>query len=135
MRGRIYKNTENFMGAQGGGGAGAAVPTGDIITAVGQTAGAVITAISEQKDAKRRLEFEKQLAELDAQQQRELNKKILNAQTATERSRILSQTLSATSVARIQNLGKSKTSVALYVIGGVIILGAFLIVYKKYIKK
>lgn len=134
MRGRIYKNSENFIGANGGGASGGA-STAEIAAAAGEVAGQIIDSISKISDAKKRRQFEERLALLNTSQQNELNEKLLQASTQNEKRRILAESLSATAIARIQAANKEKTNILLYVVGGIIILGAAFIVYRKFTKK
>lgn len=132
MRGRIYKNSENFIGAEGGGG-GADV--GSIIASAGEAAGAIISALGEMRDAKLRRQYELQLAQLNEKQQAELSSKLIAAQTSDERRKVLAENLSATAVERIKAFSKKQNEVVLWVIGGIIIVGISLLVYKKMKKK
>lgn len=134
MRGRIYKNSENFIGANGGGASGGA-STAEIAAAAGEVAGQIIDSISKISDAKKRRQFEERLALLNTSQQNELNEKLLQASTQNEKRRILAESLSATAIARIQAANKEKMNILLYVVGGIIILGAAFIVYRKFTKK
>jgi len=124
MRGNIYPKTENFVGAD----------AGELIAAGGEAVGAIIGALATVKDGKLRRQFQERIAVLDAQEQRELNNKLLKAKNDSDRMRILAESLNATNVARIQAFNKKDLNVALYLIGGVAILGSAFFIYKKFKK-
>jgi hypothetical protein len=124
MRGKIYPNTENFVGAD----------AGEIIASGGEAVGAIIGALSNVKDVKLRRQYQERIAVLDAQEQRQLNNRLLKAKNDTDRMRILADTLNVTNVARIQAFNKKDLNVALYLIGGVAILGSAFFIYKKFKK-
>jgi hypothetical protein len=140
MRGNIYPKTENFVGGNG------KVTSADIsavATAVGDFAGVIITSLGAVKDAKLRREYEIRIAELNRKEQENLSKKLLAAENSNDKRRVFSDMLTSTSIARINafntkdvNEGNSKGSknVILYVLGGVVILGAAFFIYKKYNK-
>ncbi len=128
MRGNIYPKTENFVGAEG------SPDIGSIISAGGEAVGAIIGALATVKDGKLRRQFQERIAVLDAQEQRELNNKLLKAKNDSDRMRILAESLNATNVARIQAFNKKDLNVALYLIGGVAILGSAFFIYKKFKK-
>jgi hypothetical protein len=124
MRGRIYQNSENFVG----------IDAGQLITAGGEVAGAIISSLASVKDAKLRRQYQERIAVLDAQQQRELNTKLLKAKTDTDRLRILADSLNASNIARIQAFNKRDLNLTLYIIGGIAILGSAFFIYKKFKK-
>jgi hypothetical protein len=128
MRGNIYPKTENFVGAEG------SPDIGSIISAGGEAVGAIIGALATVKDGKLRRQFQERIAVLDAQEQRELNNKLLKAKNDSDKMRILAESLNATNVARIQAFNKKDLNVALYLIGGVAILGSAFFIYKKFKK-
>lgn len=130
MRGKIYPGTENFIGGDGQ----PSVSPGEIIQAAGEFTGVIIDTLSSVKDRKLRRQFEERIMLLDRAEQKELNDKLLNAQNLSERRTILAQTLSATNVARIQGFSKKDMNIALWVFGGVVILGSIFFIYKKFKK-
>jgi len=103
----------------------------------------IITSLGAVKDAKLRREYEIRIAELNRKEQENLSKKLLAAENSNDKRRVFSDMLTSTSIARINafntkdvNEGNSKGSknVILYVLGGVVILGAAFFIYKKYNK-
>jgi hypothetical protein len=141
MRGNIYPKTENFVGGDGEKMSGADI--GGLISGVGEAAGVIITSLGAVKDAKLRREYEIRIAELNRKEQENLSKKLLAAENSNDKRRVFSDMLTSTSIARINafntkdvNEGNSKGSknVILYVLGGVVILGAAFFIYKKYNK-
>jgi hypothetical protein len=128
MKGNIYPKTENFVGAEG------SPDVGAIISAGGEAVGAIIGALATVKDGKLRRQYQERIAVLDAQEQRDLNAKLLKAKNDSEKTRILAETLNATNVARIQAFNKKDLNVALYLIGAIAILGSALYIYKKFKK-
>lgn len=128
MRGRIYPKSENFVGAEG------SPDVGGIISGAGEAVSAIISALGTIKDAKLRREFQERIAALDAQEQRELNQKLLKAQTDNDKRRILADALNASTIARIQAFNKKDLNVFLYLIGGIAIVGSAFYIYKKFKK-
>lgn len=132
MRGHIYPKTENFVG-----GNGAKMTSADIsnvASAVGEVAGVIITSLGAVKDMKLRREYEIRIAELDRIQQADLSKKLIAAQTDNDKRKVFSDMLTSTSIARINAFNKKDNNIVIYVLGGVVILGAAFLIYKKYKK-
>lgn len=130
MRGRNYPNSENFVGLD----ASKADAISAVASSAGEIAGTIITALSTIKDAKLRREYEQRIASLNIQEQRELSAKLAKAQSDNDKRRILADSLTATSIARIQAFNKKDLNLALYLIGGVVILGSIFFIYKKFKK-
>lgn len=137
MKGHIYAGTENFMGSNGTASVTKSADVGSAIATAGEAAGIIINAISTVQDAKLRRQFEERLAVLNVAEQNALSEKLLKAQTDNEKRKILAETLSATNVARIQAFSKEGqgTTIALWTIAAVLILGAGVVIYKKSKKK
>lgn len=137
MKGHIYAGTENFMGTNGTASATKSADVGSAIAAAGEAAGIIINAINTVQDAKLRRQFEERLAVLNIAEQNALSERLLKAQTDNEKRTILAQTLTATNVARIQAFSKDGqgTTIALWTIAAVVIIGAGVIIYKKSKKK
>jgi hypothetical protein len=137
MKGHIYAGTENFMGSNGAASTTKSADLGSAIAAAGEAAGIIINALNTVKDAKLRRQFEERLAVLNLAEQNALSEKLLKAQTDNEKRTILAQTLTATNVARIQAFSKDGqgTTIALWTIAAVVIIGAGVIIYKKSKKK
>ena len=140
MRGNIYPKTENFVG---GNGKVTSTDISNVGTAVGEVAGVIITSLGAVKDAKLRREYEIRISELNRKEQADLSKKSLAAENSNDKRRVFSDILTSTSIARINafnikdvNEGNNKgnKNVILYVLGGVVILGAAFLIYKKYKK-
>ena len=140
MRGNIYPKTENFVG---GNGKVTSTDISNVGTAVGEVAGVIITSLGAVKDAKLRREYEIRISELNRKEQADLSKKLLAAENSNDKRRVFSDILTSTSIARINafnikdvNEGNNKgnKNVILYVLGGVVILGAAFLIYKKYKK-
>lgn len=129
MKGNIYPKSENFVGAQGGKMSGADI--GAVIAGAGEATGAIITALGTVKDIKLRREYELRISELDRQEKAELNKKLLAASTDNDKRKILADMLTTTSIARIQAFSKKDVNLMVYLIGGVLVLGASYFIYKK----
>jgi LPXTG-motif cell wall-anchored protein len=126
MKGHIYPKTENFVGAEG-------VISG-LIKGVGEASGVIITSLGSVKDLKLRREYEIRIAELNRIEQANLSKKLVAAQTDNEKRKVFADMLVSTSIARINALNKKDNNIIFYVLGGVIILGAAFLIYKKYKK-
>lgn len=140
MRGNIYPKTENFVG---GNGKVTSTDISNVGTAVGEVAGVIITSLGAVKDAKLRREYEIRISELNRKEQADLSKKLLAAENSNDKRRVFSDMLTSTSIARINafnikdvNEGNNKgnKNVILYILGGVVILGAAFFIYKKYNK-
>jgi hypothetical protein len=125
MNGRIYENTSGFVGADGKG------INPDVISAGGEVLGTIITALGSVKDAKTRRQYEQQIGELSRIEQENLNKKLLLAQTDSDKRKIFADVLSQLSKSRIEALNKPKVNIAIYIVGGVAILTTIFLIYKK----
>lgn len=135
MKGRIYPKSENFVGSNGSTDAASKADAGAAVgQAIGEVAGVVIDAISKTRDLKLRRQFEQQLALLNEEEQKLLSRKMLSAQTDSDRRRILAENLSLTSIERIRAANKRTTNIVLYVVGGIIILASAFYAYKKFKK-
>jgi hypothetical protein len=128
MNGRIYEHTSGFVGADGKG------INPDVISASGQVLGAVITALGSVKDLKARRQYEQQISELSRLEQQKLNDKLLLAQNDNDRRKIFADVLAQLNKTRIDAINKPKTNVAIYIVGGVLILTTIFLVYKKFKK-
>jgi hypothetical protein len=140
MRGNIYPKTENFVGGNG------KISSADIsavASTVGDFAGVIITSLGTVKDAKLRRQYEQRIAELNRKEQADLSKKLLAAENSNDKRRVFTDMLTSTSIARINafntkdvNEGNNKgnKNVILYILGGVVIVGAAFFIYKKYNK-
>ena len=129
MKGHIYPKSENFVG-----GNGAKMTSADIsnvAAAVGDLASVIITSLGAVKDAKLRREYEIRIGELNRLEQAELSKKLVAAQSDNDKRKIFADMLTSTSIARINALNKKENNIYLYVIGGVVILGAAFYIFKK----
>jgi uncharacterized protein HemX len=144
MKGHIYAGTENFMGSNGTSSTSKSTQNtsggldiGAVIKAGGEAAGVIIEAIGTVRDANLRRQFEERLAVLNVAEQNALSEKLLKAQTDNEKRKILAENLTATNVARIQAFSKEGqgTTIALWTIAAVLILGAGVVIYKKSKKK
>ena len=141
MKGHIYANTENFMGMSGS--KYSKKPTysnvsGDVIESTGKAIAAVTEAIGNVNDVNKRRQFEQTFRLLSDQEQKDLNQRILNAQTENDKRLILVQALTATNVARIEAFSKQQgqgTTIMLWTIAAVVVIGAGVIIYKKSKKK
>jgi hypothetical protein len=125
MNGRIYENTSEFVGVDGKG------INPDYISTGGQVLGTIITALGSVKDAKTRRQYEQKIAELNKIEQERLNKQLLKAQNDSERRKILADVLTQLNKSRIEALNKPKVNIAIYIVGGVAILTAVFLIYKK----
>lgn len=131
MRGNIYPKTENFVG---GNGKVTSADISNVAAAVGEVAGVIITSLGAVKDAKLRRQYEIRIAELNRIEQADLSKKLVAAQNDNDKRKVFSDILTSTSIARINALNKKGNYIYLYVLGGVVILGAAFLIYKKYNK-
>lgn len=134
MNGHNYANTENFMGMSGGRyNKKYRSVSGDVIESTGKAIAAVTEAIGNVNDVNKRRQFEQTFRLLSDQEQKDLNQRILNAQTENDKRLILLQALSATNVARIQAFSKEGqgTTIMLWTIAAVVVIGAGVIIYKK----
>ena len=103
----------------------------DIGSAVGAISESLITSIGAVSDAKKRREYEQTLANLNSDQQKALNDKLVSAKSETDRQNILAATLSASSLARIQAITNpdadaNKTKRTIFIVAGVIAAAAIL---------
>jgi len=113
-------------------GAGAA----DIIGAGGQAAALAISTIANVSDANQRRRFEQNFSLLNADAQRGLNEKLLQAQSESERLTILSQYLTKLNSQRISNLAsfysdkeKQKRTTTLIIAGGIVVVGIAIVFF------
>jgi hypothetical protein len=109
--------------------------TADIIGAGGQAAALAISTIANISDANKRRKFELNFSLLNADAQRGLNQKLMEAQSESERLTILSQFLTQLNSQRITNLAsyysdkeKQKRTTTLVIVGGIALV-AIAIVY------
>jgi hypothetical protein len=128
MNGRIYEHTSGFVGADGKG------INPDVIAASGQVLGSIITALGSVKDLKARRQYEQQISELSRLEQEKLNSKLLTAQSDNDRRKIFADVLSQLNKSRIDAMNKPQTNIAIYIVGGVLILTTIFLVYKKFKK-
>jgi hypothetical protein len=128
MKGHIYPKSENFVG---GNGKVTSADISNVASAVGEVAGVIITSLGAVKDAKLRREYEIRIGELNRLEQAELSKKLVSAQSDNDKRKIFADMLTSTSIARINALNKKENNIYLYVIGGVVILGAAFYIFKK----
>lgn len=129
MKGNMYPKSENFVGAEGSKMGGADI--GAIIAGGGEAIGAIIGALGTVKDIKLRREYEIRISELDRQEKKDLNDKLAKASTDNDKRKILADMLTSTSIARIQAFSKKDVNLMIYLIGGVLVLGASYYIYKK----
>ena len=113
-------------------GAGAA----DIIGAGGQAAALAISTIANVSDANQRRRFEQNFSLLNADAQKGLNEKLLQAQSESERLTILSQYLTKLNSQRISNLAsfysdkeKQKRTTTLIIAGGIVVVGIAIVFF------
>jgi hypothetical protein len=129
MKGHMYPKSENFVGSEGNKMSGADI--GAIISGTGEAVGAIIGALGTVKDIKLRREYEIRISELDRQEKKDLNDKLLRANTDNDKRKILADVLTSTSIARIKAFSKKDVNLMIYLIGGVLVLGASYYIYKK----
>lgn len=110
------------------------------VGAGGDIAGTAISLIAGLADQRSRALFQQNLSALTLEQQKQLNQLLIDANSETERLAILSQTLSASNVQRINNLAnlyaeneKKKRNQKLLIIGGLFVfaIAAVAIIVKK----
>jgi len=113
-------------------GAGAA----DVIGAGGQAAALAISTIANVSDANQRRRFEQNFSLLNADAQKGLNEKLLQAQSESERLTILSQYLTKLNSQRISNLAsfysdkeKQKRTTTLIIAGGIVVVGIAIVFF------
>jgi len=113
-------------------GAGAA----DVIGAGGQAAALAISTIANVSDANQRRRFEQNFSLLNADAQKGLNEKLLQAQSESERLTILSQYLTQLNSQRIANLAsfysdkeKQKRTTTLLIAGGIMVVGIAIVYF------
>jgi hypothetical protein len=113
-------------------GAGAA----DVIGAGGQAAALAISTIANVSDANQRRRFEQNFSLLNADAQKGLNEKLLQAQSESERLTILSQYLTQLNSQRIANLAsfysdkeKQKRTTTLLIAGGIVVVGIAIVYF------
>ena len=121
-------------------GGGLTVGTIMLISSIVGAGAATGSAISSTKNAKKRREFEQNLAALNQQEKDALEKKLQEQKTVEERQKVLSETLSNITIARLnaieqQKLENKKTFNKLLVIGGIsvaiLIVGLIIVKSKK----
>jgi F0F1-type ATP synthase membrane subunit c/vacuolar-type H+-ATPase subunit K len=121
-------------------GGGLTVGTIMLISSIVGAGAATGSAISSTKNAKKRREFEQNLAALNQQEKDALEKKLQEQKTIEERQKVLSETLSNITIARLnaieqQKLENKKTFNKLLVIGGIsvaiLIVGLIIVKSKK----
>jgi hypothetical protein len=121
-------------------GGGLTVGTIMLISSIVGAGAATSSAISSTKNAKKRREFEQNLAALNQQEKDALEKKLQEQKTIEERQKVLSETLSNITIARLnaieqQKLENKKTFNKLLVIGGIsvaiLIVGLIIVKSKK----
>lgn len=111
-----------------------------IISSGGDIASTAISVISNIQDKKKRALFENNLALLNADQQKALEKSLISANTESERLKILSERLTQLNIQRVSNIAsvyaeqeKKKRNQQLLLAGGVLLFisaAVFLIVKK-----
>ena len=113
-------------------GAGAA----DVIGTGGQAAALAISTIANVSDANQRRRFEQNFSLLNADAQKGLNEKLLQAQSESERLTILSQYLTQLNSQRIANLAsfysdkeKQKRTTTLLIAGGIMVVGIAIVYF------
>jgi hypothetical protein len=111
-----------------------------LISSIVGAGAATGSAIASTKNAKKRREFEQNLAALNQQEKDALEKKLQEQKTVEERQKVLSETLSNITIARLnaieqQKLENKKTFNKLLVIGGIsvaiLIVGLIIVKSKK----
>lgn len=110
------------------------------ISSGGDIAATAITLIGNIQDQKKRRQFEQNFALLSADQQKALEKQLLNANSESERLRILGDRLTQLNIQRISNIAgvyaeqeKKKRNQQLLIGGGIVlfIAAAVFIIVKK----
>ena len=91
-------------------------------TAIAQTASQVVNTVSQIGDMKKRREVEAALARLSTDEQIRLNRKVADAQNATQRLAILLSEVNRLEVERIKASAGRDTQFALAAIGGAFLL-------------
>lgn len=143
MNGRIYEHTSGFVGADASktissaskvGSASKVANASQVISVAGEFAGTIISALGSVKDVKLRRQYEQQIGELSRAEQEKLNKELLKAQNDSDRRKVFADILSQLNKSRIDALNKPKTNIAIYIVGGIVILTTIFLVYKKFKK-
>lgn len=132
MRGRIYSKSEDFVGIDGLDQKKS--EKGEIIGAVGQVAGTIITSLGSVRDIKLRREYEQRIAQLDKQEQKALSQLLAKAQTETEKRKVFADLLAQTSKSRIESGVPKNLQIGIWIFGGVVILGSAFYIFKKFNK-
>ncbi len=110
------------------------------ISSGGDIASTAITLISNIQDQKKRAQFQNNFALLSADQQKALDKQLINANSESERLRILGERLTQLNIQRISNIAgvfaeqeKKKRNQQLLIGGGILLLlaSAVFIIVKK----
>jgi len=110
------------------------------ISSGGDIASTAITLISNIQDQKKRAQFQNNFALLSADQQKALDKQLVNANSESERLRILGERLTQLNIQRISNIAgvfaekeKKKRNQQLLIGGGILLLlaSAVFIIVKK----
>jgi len=121
-------------------GGGVTLGTIALISSIVGAGAATGSAISSTKNAKKRREFEQNIAALNQQEKDALEKKLQEKKTVEERQKVLSDTLSNITMTRLnaieqQKLENKKTFNKLLVIGGIsvaiLIVGLIIVKVKK----
>jgi len=121
-------------------GGGVTAGTIALISSIVGAGAATGSAISSTKNAKKRREFEQNIAALNQQEKDALEKKLQEKKTVEERQKVLSDTLSNITMTRLnaieqQKLENKKTFNKLLVIGGIsvaiLIVGLIIVKVKK----
>lgn len=121
-------------------GGGVTAGTIMLISSIVGAGAATGSAIASTKNAKKRREFEQNLAALNQQEKDALEKKLQEQKTIEERQKVLAETLSNITMARLnaieqQKLENKKTFNKLLVIGGIsvaiLIVGLIIVKSKK----
>jgi hypothetical protein len=110
------------------------------ISSGGDIASTAITLISNIQDQKKRAQFQNNFSLLSADQQKALDKQLINANSESERLRILGERLTQLNIQRISNIAgvfaeqeKKKRNQQLLIGGGILLLlaSAVFIIVKK----
>ena len=108
------------------------------VAAVAQAGVSISNAISGTSDAAKKRTYEQNLQLLNADDKKKLEKLLIEADSEQARQQILSQTLSTASSARINALAKlqaekekTKKTLLVVLIGGVILLGGIALILSK----